>query len=84
MGGAALLGGAVIGLTGGLAAPAVVAGLGVLGAAVGVGGALAAGDARHSVSLTPHTSSSTWKATPTQRAPSTFHAAASSASSNPS
>ncbi len=45
VGGAALVGGAVIGLTGGLATPAVVAGLGVLGAAVGAGGALAAGAA---------------------------------------
>eukprot|EP00960_Hanusia_phi_P025482 745677-Hanusia_phi.AAC.1 len=42
IGGAAVVGGALIGLTGGLAAPAVIAGLGLVGSAVGIGGTLAA------------------------------------------
>jgi hypothetical protein len=41
VGGAAVLGGALIGITGGLAAPAVAAGLGVIGSAVGAGGLIA-------------------------------------------
>ena len=41
VGGAAVVGGAVVGLTGGLAAPAVAHGLVVVGGAVGVGAALA-------------------------------------------
>ena len=41
IGGAAVVGGTLIGITGGLAAPAVIAGLGVVGAAVGVGASLA-------------------------------------------
>ena len=41
IGGAAVVGGTLIGLTGGLAAPAVIAGLTVMGTVVGVGGSLA-------------------------------------------
>lgn len=42
IGGAAVVGGTLIGLTGGLAVPAVIALTGLVGGAVGVGGGLAA------------------------------------------
>ena len=42
IGGAAVVGGTLIGLTGGLAVPAVIACVGFVGTAVGVGGGLAA------------------------------------------
>jgi len=42
IGGAAVVGGTLIGLTGGLAVPAVIALTGLVGGAVGIGGGLAA------------------------------------------